>query len=228
MMISTPNNKETYRDPVLEVFEEELKKKALTGGVVWSGYLSATSVYGDTKGAFVSEFSEALPSSKRGKGRLRAENEWFSTGLPMHVFRLPGIYGPDRGTLARLRKGNVRRIKKENQYFSRIHVDDIVGVLLASIDKPNPGRVYNVCDDLPLSNSPVVAFGAELLGIEEPPEKLFEEVKDSMSPMAQSFYTQTRRVENNRIKDELGYKLLYPTYKEGMRAQYLEEQNSCM
>lgn len=158
---------------------------------------------------------------------MRAEKEWLETGLPMHILRLPGIYGPGRGTLARLRAGSSRRIKKENQYFSRIHVDDIVGALLASIEQPNPGRIYNVCDDLPCDNSQVVAFAAKLLEISEPPEVRFEDVKDGMSPMAQSFYTQSRRVANKRLKEELGYKLLYPTYKEGMKAQVAEENKMC-
>jgi nucleoside-diphosphate-sugar epimerase len=134
----------------------------------------------------------------------------------VHVFRLAGIYGPGRNQIETVLNGTARRIVKPNQVFSRIHVTDIAGVLEASIAHPNPGRVYNVADDEPAAPQDVVAFAAELLGRPAPPEVPFEEAE--LSPMGRSFYAESKRVDNRRIKRELGYTLAYPTYREGLRA----------
>jgi len=207
-------------DPALGRALVELAEE---GRIDWAGYLSTTSVYGDRQGAWVDEDDEPRPTLSRGKKRRDVEQAFLFSGLPAHIFRLPGIYGPGRGTLAKLRKGKATSVIKEGQFFSRIHVDDIVGVVKTSILCPNPGRIYNVVDDLPEMNHIVLEYACELLEMEKPQRKTFEEAKESMSPMARSFYSESKRVRNERIKTELGYKLLFPTYKEGLRAQLDEE-----
>lgn len=182
--------------------------------VEWMGYLSTTGVYGDTRGAWVDETSPVLPARARSGERVRAERDWLTSGLPVQVFRLAGIYGPGRGPFEKIRNGSARRILKEDQVFSRIHVDDIVQVLRASMAAPWPGRIYNVCDDLPSSAAEVLSFAAGLLGLPEPPAVEFAEAK--MGPLARSFYEECRRVRNTRIREELGVRLLYPDYRAGL------------
>ncbi|MBL8908232.1 MAG: SDR family oxidoreductase [Rhizobiales bacterium] len=181
----------------------------------WVGYLSTTGVYGDRGGDWVDEESPLAPSTERGRRRLEAERAWLDL-LDAQLFRLAGIYGPGRNQLVSMLDGTARRIVKPGQVFSRIHVDDIAGVLAASIAAPNPGRAYNVCDDEPAPPQDVVAFAAALLGMEPPPEIAFADA--DLSPMARSFYAESKRVSNRRIKRELGYRWLYPTYREGLRA----------
>ena len=191
----------------------------------WVGYLSTTGVYGDRGGDWVDETSLCTPTTKRGAWRLAAEREWLAywseIGLPVHVFRLAGIYGPGRGPFDKLRAGTARRIIKPGQVFSRIHVEDIATVLEASIDRPHPGAIYNVCDDEAAPPEDVIAHAAELLGMPVPPEEPFDEA--DMTPMAQSFYGESKRVSNARIKSELEVALAYPTYREGMAALLAEE-----
>jgi len=181
----------------------------------WVGYLSTTGVYGDRGGDWVDENSPLEPSTERGRRRLEAERDWLDL-LDAHLFRLAGIYGPGRNQLVSMLDGTAKRIVKPGQVFSRIHVDDIAGVFAASIAAPRPGRAYNVCDDEPAPPQDVVAFAAELLGMKPPPEIAFAEAE--LPPMARSFYAESKRVSNRRIKQELGYRLLYPTYREGLRA----------
>lgn len=183
----------------------------------WVGYLSTTAVYGHRDGGWVDETDTVAPTSERGEWRAKAEAQWRSIpGLPLHIFRLAGIYGPGRGPFAKLMAGRARRIVKPGQVFSRIHVDDIAQVLLASIAQPRTGAVYNVCDDDPAPPQDVLGFAAELLGLPMPAEVPFDEA--GMTPMARSFYGENKRVRNQRIQDELGVKLLYPSYREGLRA----------
>ena len=186
----------------------------------WIAYLSTTGVYGDRGGGWVDETSELLPTTERGKRRLAAEQAWLTLhrthDLPIHIFRLAGIYGPGRNQLLALRKGEARRIVKPEQVFSRIHVDDVAGVLQASIEKPHPGRCYNVCDDEPAPPEAVIAFGAEILGLPAPPEISYE--RAGLSGLSRSFYAESKRVSNRRIKAELGYRLLYPSFREGLKA----------
>ncbi len=186
----------------------------------WLGYLSTTGVYGDTGGAWVDEQSPVRPDQPRSKRRAEAEAGWLelwkSRGVPVHVFRLAGIYGPGRNQLEGLRRGTAHRIVKPGQVFCRIHVEDIAAVLEASMRKPNPGAIYNVADDEPAPPQDVVAYAAKLLGMEPPPEIPFEQAQ--LSPMAASFYADNRRVKNDRIKRELGVNLKYPTYREGLTA----------
>lgn len=204
-------------DPVLAVLAG-----AIGGlpGVEWIGYLSTTGVYGDRGGGWVSEDDAPRPGEERSERRLAAERAWLAFGrahgMPVHIFRLAGIYGPGRNVLDRLRDGTARRIVKPGQVFSRIHVDDVAGALRASIARPKAGRIYNVADDEPAAQDDVVAFAAELLGIAPPPEESFETA--ALSPLAWSFYAECRRVRNERIRSELGVTLRYPTYREGLRS----------
>jgi nucleoside-diphosphate-sugar epimerase len=186
----------------------------------WFGYLSTTGVYGDRGGDWVDEHSDLQPTGERGRRRVAAEVGWsrllHAGGLPLHVFRLAGIYGPGRSALDSLRAGTARRVIKPGQVFSRIHVADIVQVLRASMARPNPGAVYNVCDDDPAPPWEVIEYAAELLGVPPPPAVPFEQAR--LSDMARSFYDDNKRVRNDRIKRELGVQLKYPSYREGLRA----------
>lgn len=201
-------------DPVLAALGDRI---AAAEGLEWVGYLSTTAVYGHHDGAWVDEDTPVTPSSQRGDWRALAEAQWQAIpGLPLHIFRLAGIYGPGRGPFAKLMAGKARRIVKPGQVFSRIHVDDIAQVLAASIAQPRPGAIYNVCDDDPAPPQDVLGHAAELLGLPVPAEVPFDEA--GMTRMARSFYGENKRVRNRRIKEELGVELLYPTYREGLRA----------
>ena len=202
-------------DPSIAVLGDALRERA--PDLDWVGYLSTTGVYGDHDGDWVDETTPLEPSTERGQLRVMAEREWQSIpGLPLHIFRIAGIYGPGRGPFNKVRKGTARRLIKPGQVFSRIHVEDIAQVLQASIERPNPGAAYNVCDDDPAPPQDVIALAADLLGVERPPEVPLEEA--DMSPMARSFYAENKRVSNARIKDELGVDLKYPDYRAGLRA----------
>lgn len=202
-------------DPFLASLEAEVIRVA--PDLQWMGYLSTTAVYGDRHGAWVDETTEVVPTSERGNWRAAAEAQWQAIpDLPLHIFRLAGIYGPGRGPFAKLMAGKARRIVKPGQVFSRIHVEDIAQVLLASIEHPNPGAIYNLCDDDPAPPQDVLGYAAELLDLPIPAEVPFDEA--GMTPMARSFYGENKRVRNTRIKAELGVELLYPSYREGLRA----------
>jgi nucleoside-diphosphate-sugar epimerase len=200
-------------DPVLRACRKQIEDHA--PNIRWAAYLSTTGVYGDRGGEWVDESSPLTPSTPRGQRRLEAERAWASL-LPVHIFRLAGIYGPGRNALESVRDGTARRIVKPGQVFSRIHVEDIAGVLLASMAKPNPGAAYNVCDDEPCPPQDVIAYAASLLGVEPPPEIAFEDAK--LSAMAASFYAESKRVSNARIRKELVYRLRYPNYRVGLKA----------
>lgn len=202
-------------DPVLGAFGEQIAR--IAPRLTWVGYLSTTSVYGDHGGAWVDENTPISPVLARGHGRLGAETAWAEIPeLPLHIFRLAGIYGPGRGPFAKVRNGTARRIIKPGQVFSRIHVEDIAQVLAASIARPNAQAIYNVCDNEPAPPQDVIGYAAELLGLPIPPAVAYEDA--DLPPMARSFYSENRRVRNNRIKDELGVKLIYPGYREGLAA----------
>lgn len=195
-------------DPVIRHHAREL------AAIGWLGYLSTTGVYGDHGGEWVTEETPLTPNTERGRKRVAAETEW--SALRAHVFRLAGIYGPGRNQLLSVREGTAKRIIKPGQIFSRIHVEDIAQTLRASIARPNPGAAYNVSDDEPCPPQEVVAYAAHLLGLPAPQEIPFEQAQ--LSPMARSFYADSKRVSNAKIKRELGVKLLYPTYREGLSA----------
>lgn len=190
----------------------------------WVGYLSTTGVYGDHQGRWVDEATPLIPQSERGRWRVQAEDQWRATGLPVHVFRLAGIYGPGRGPFEKVRDGTARRIIKPGQVFSRIHVGDIAQVLMASMARPDPGAAYNVCDDDPAPPQDVIGHAAALLGLPDPPAVPFEDA--DLGPMATSFYSESKRVRNDRIKAELGVRLIYPTYHEGLAALLADEERA--
>ena len=202
-------------DPVLEHYREEIAKLS---SLEWVGYLSTVGVYGHQEGRWVDETTVPRPNSARTEARVQAEQAWLEfgreTGVPVQIFRLAGIYGPGRSVFDKLKAGTARRIKKDGQVFSRIHVEDIATVLEASIARPHAGAIYNVADDEPAAPDEVVAYAAKLIGIEPPPEIDF--VEADLTPMARSFYEGSRRIGNQRIKSELGVKLRYPTYREGL------------
>jgi nucleoside-diphosphate-sugar epimerase len=207
-------------DPVLAALHDEIAARA--GQFEWVGYLSTTGVYGDHGGDWVDETTPLTPSTKRGIARVQAESAWAAIpDLPLHIFRLAGIYGPSRGPFAKVRAGTARRIIKADQVFSRTHVADIARVLAASIRNPNPGAVYNVCDNDPAAPQDVIGYAADLLGLPLLPAEDFE--KAEMSPMARSFYAESKKVRNDRIKNELGVKLLYPDYRSGLKALLAHE-----
>jgi nucleoside-diphosphate-sugar epimerase len=204
-------------DPVLDLCTEAVGHLP---GLAWVGYLSTTSVYGDRAGGWVDEASALEPSGERGRRRVAAEAGWLELGRrhgpPVHVFRLAGIYGPGRSPFDKLRAGTAQRIAKPGQVFGRIHVEDIAATLIASMARPDPGGVYNVCDDDPAAPEAVVAYAAELLGVAPPP--LVPLVEADLSPIARSFYEDSKRVSNQRIKRELGVNLAYPDYRGGLRS----------
>ncbi len=186
----------------------------------WLGYLSATSVYGDAGGAWIDEATPPAPGSARGRERVAAERGWQALaaahGLPLMIFRLAGIYGPGRGPFAKLRAGTARRIVKPGQVFSRIHGEDIAGAVLAALDRPHPGAVWNLCDDDPAPPEEILAYAAGLIGLPVPPAEDFATA--AMTPMARSFYSEAKRVSNARIKRDLGLRLRHPDYRSGLAA----------
>lgn len=191
-----------------------------TGAATWIGYLSTIGVYGDRQGGWVDESDVPQPTQERSIRRLAAENAWLGigreTGRAIHVFRLAGIYGPDRNALESILAGEARRIVKLGQVFNRIHVEDIAATVLASIARPRPGGIYNLADDEPAPPEDVIVHAAGLLGLAPPPPIPFEDA--DLSPMARTFYGENKRVRNALIKAELGVRLLYPTYREGLDA----------
>jgi hypothetical protein len=220
LLISTPPDDDG--DPVFLMHANDVMK---IEGLEWVGYLSSTSVYGDREGGWVDESSEIRPSSKRGSRRARAEEQWLNLArtkdVPAHSFRLSGIYGPGRSALDSVRAGVARRINKPGHAFSRIHVDDIAQTLLASMMKIDPGAAYNLADDLAAPSHEVIKYACEMLGIEPPPLLPYDET--DMAPIARSFYADNKRIKNDKIKDELGVMLKYPTYKEGLQGCLAQE-----
>ncbi|MBF0166282.1 MAG: SDR family oxidoreductase [Alphaproteobacteria bacterium] len=212
-------------DPVLDALRNDIN---IMERFAWIGYLSTTGVYGDRQGGLVDETSPLLPSQARSQLRVRAEEEWLSLWhnykRPVHIFRLAGIYGPGRSAIEQIRAGRARRILKPGQLFSRIHVEDISGALLASLAKPTPGEVYNLCDDDPAAPDEVISYAADLLGAPPPPAIPFEQAE--LSEMARSFYADNKRVSNQKIKTVLGYRMRYPSYREGLRAILSAESGS--
>jgi len=203
--------------PVLDAHGDEI---AALRRLRWIGYLSSTNVYGDQAGGWVDEVTPPAPSGERGRRRVAAEAGWLAlgarSGIPVQVFRLAGIYGPGRSALDALRAGTARRIVKPGQVFSRIHVADLAAVLEASMARPRAGAIYNVCDDTPSPPDEVIAYAAALLGMAPPPIEDFATA--ALAPLAKSFYDDSKRVSNRRIKEELGVALRYPSYREGLAA----------
>ncbi|MGH1398152.1 MAG: SDR family oxidoreductase [Alphaproteobacteria bacterium] len=214
LVISTPPGDEG--DPAFLMHAQDILNIPT---LEWVGYLSTTGVYGDRDGDWVDENSEIRPNSQRGSRRVMAEEQWQSLvkghDLPVHYFRLAGIYGPGRSALDTIRAGVARRIEKPGHAFSRIHVEDIVQVLIASMERHNAGAAYNVCDDLAAPSHEVIAHACDMLGRPIPPLIPIEDA--DLSPMARSFYNDNKRVKNARIKDELGVALKYTNYIDGLQ-----------
>lgn len=215
LLVSIPPDLEG--DVVLRHYREDI---AALPDLAWVGYLSTVGVYGDHKGAWIDETTPARPTSERSLRRVQAEQAWLAfrsdTGRRVEIFRLSGIYGPGRSVIDNLKAGTARRIVKPGQVFNRIHVDDIARVLAAAIDKDAGHSIYNVSDDEPAPPEDVVAYAAELLGLPIPPALAFEAA--GLTGMAASFWAESKRVKNARVREDLGVELLYPTYREGLRA----------
>lgn len=186
-------------------------------------YLSTTGVYGDLGGGWAMEWSPVNPGSDRARARVLAEQQWMdATDGAARIVRLPGIYGPGRSPFGKLREGKAHRAVKPGQVFSRVHVDDIARGLEALVDRPDLHGIFHLCDDLPAPPQDVTAFAADLLQMTPPPEVPFEAA--GLSPMAKSFYAECKRVSNARAKAALGWRPLYPTYREGLRAVLAAEE----
>lgn len=215
VLISVPPDADG--DPVLRHHARDLEASA---AVQWIGYLSTVGVYGDRGGAWVDETAPANPISQRSRWRLAAEDAWRAlgarSGKRAQIFRLPGIYGPGRSAIERLREGSAQRIVKPGQVFNRIHVEDIAGALAAALAGRGAHQIYNVADDEPAPPQDVIAYAAHLLRMPPPPAIAFEDAK--LSPMAQSFYAENKRVSNTRLREELGVDLKFPSYREGLQA----------
>ena len=207
-------------DPVLKSLKNKLQSLSLE----WVGYLSTTGVYGNTKGSWVSEINQPNPLQKRSQKRLNCEKEWIASGLPVQIFRLPGIYGPGRSTFEAIKNKKIRVISKKNQVFSRIHVADITNAIihiLRNRDSLKFHQIINIADDEPCSQIEVIQYCYDLLGLKMPKPILFEEAKKELSPMAQSFWLENRRVSNKLLCKTLGYKLIYKNYKTGLKNCFL-------
>jgi nucleoside-diphosphate-sugar epimerase len=199
-------------DPVLDQLGQAIRDAAPG----WVGYLSTTGVYGDHGGAWVDEDTPPNPNLDRSRRRLDAETAWRDLGA--HIFRLAGIYGPGRSAVDTVRAGQARRVVKPGQVFSRIHIDDIAGAVLASLAHPRPGTIYNLCDDDAAPPQDVIAHACLLLGVAPPPEIPWEEATPTLSPMALSFYADNKRVHNGKMKRDLGIQLKYPSFREGLKS----------
>ena len=211
------------KDPVLG----NLKNKLKTLPLEWVGYLSTTGVYGDTAGEWVSELNEPNPFQKRSQKRLNCEKEWLESGLPLQIFRLPGIYGPGRSTFEAIKSKKIRVISKKNQVFSRIHVADITNAIVYLLQNKHSlqfHQIINIADDEPCSQIEVIQYCYDLLGLKMPEPIFFDDAKSELSPMAKSFWMENRRVSNNLLCKTLGYKLLYRNYKEGLKNCFLSIQ----
>jgi len=199
-------------DPALNSYASAFKVKKFQ----WVGYFSTTGVYGDLKGDMATEATPTNPSNLRSLRRVQAEHNWQLLAPSAHVFRLPGIYGPGRSILDRLKGGQSSYTKKVGHRFSRIHVDDIVGAVIASIKQPRHGSTYNIVDDMAAETDDLIKFSCSLLGCSLPEAVPFAQA--NLSPMARSFYSDNRTVSNSLMKSDLNYTLKYPTYREGLKA----------
>lgn len=211
ILVSIPPKDEG--DVVVKQFSKQIK---MLPNLKWVGYLSATGVYGDTRGAWVDENSALNPGNVVSKKRLIAEHQWQDLSVPLNIFRLSGIYGQGRSAIEQVLSGTAKIIDKPEQYFSRIHVEDIIQVLIKTIEKEITNETYNLADDLPSNPREVIEYACELLKIAPPKPIKLEEAE--LSEMGKIFYSENKRVKNDKIKNQLSIKLKYPTYKEGLKA----------
>ena len=211
ILISIPPEHE--RDLVLKYFSKEI----LDQNIKWITYLSATSVYGNHEGKWVDENSKTLPKSRNGVERLAVEKAWLKmyekNNIPLQIFRLSGIYSNVYNVLERIRSGNASLIRKENQFFSRIHVEDIANLLFLSLNKLKKGEIFNISDDKPASSEEVMKYGAKILNLPEPKEIKLEDIQ---SEMLKAFYKDSKKVSNKKVKEFFNYDFKFPTYVEGL------------
>ena len=211
VLVSIPPEKK--EDIVIKNFSKFMKNSKIN----WITYLSATSVYGDHKGEWVNEDSKTNPTSINGIARLKAENDWVFLGknnkLPIQIFRLSGIYSNEKNILSRLKLKDVKLINKKDQYFSRIHVDDIGNILFKSMSKFKSGEIYNISDDRPSSSEEITLYGAKILNINNI-EKI--EVDNINNEMLKNFYNESKKVSNVKVKKFFDYELKFPSYVEGL------------
>ncbi len=212
-------------DPALECFGAAMAQAPNLKTIV---YLSTIGVYGDHQGAWIDETTPCAPSNDRSRWRLRVEEQWLALGAPagrhVHVLRLAGIYGPGQNALVNLRRGTARRIVKPGQVFNRIHVEDIARAIDACLVDRGNGRIWNISDNEPAPGEDVVTYAAKRLGMQPPPLIDFETA--TLSPMARSFYGETKRVSNRAMREELGVKLAFPSYREGIDALFEDGDGS--
>ena len=212
LIVSVPPNEsgdiflKQYKDSLLNMFN-----------LKWIGYLSATNVYGDHNGEYVSEFSSLKGTTSKGINRIKAEGEWTEhskeNNLPLHIFRIAGIYGPERNIFERIKLNKFNHIIKNDQYFSRIYISDLVNILFASMNKPNPINIYNIADDMPSSMCDVVEFICQKTSCTIPEKISFEDLDKKQQQ--DSFYLENKRINNRLLKEDLGIILKYPSYREG-------------
>ncbi len=214
IVLSTVPTNDDIVDPVLHKYFNQISQKELS----WIGYISSTSVYGNHDGAWVNEQTKCKPTNLKAKTRLLAEKEWLTLysnyNLPVHIFRLSGIYGPERNCLEEIIKGKNFTVVKDDHNFSRIHVADICKTVMASIHSPNHGQIYNVSDDEPAPLHVVQQFGADILKKGMLQQIPFE--KAELSQMAKDFFTDHKKINNDKIKNELNIELEYPNYRVGL------------
>ena len=204
------------QDPALHCLRSQLESMPLQ----WVGYLSTTGVYGDTQGNWVRETDPARPGQARSRRRLDCEAAWRDSGLPIQILRLPGIYGPGRSVLNTVQEGRARRIDKTGQVFCRVHVEDIAGACLHLMHRSQEGlhpAIVNVVDDEPAASTELLDHACALLGRNAPETETFEQASLQMSAMARSFWSENRRVSNHLLRDGLGYDLLHPDYRVGLK-----------
>tara|TARA_Y100000992_G_scaffold300250_1_gene268518 strand:+ start:590 stop:1465 length:876 start_codon:yes stop_codon:yes gene_type:complete len=200
-------------DIVIKNFSNVLKNSKIK----WITYLSATSVYGDHKGNWVNELSQTKPTSFNGSERLKVEQEWLKLAnkkkLPFQIFRLSGIYSDKYNAIQRLKSGTANIIKKNNHYFSRIHVDDIANILFKSLSIFKSNEIYNVSDDKPASSEEVMMYAVKILNIKAPKIILEDQIENEM---LKNFYQDSKKVSNKKMKKFFNYKLKFPSYIEGL------------
>ena len=203
-------------DPFYLNFRKFIKNSK---NILWFGYLSATNVYGDHNGKYVDETSKTIPSTQKGKNRLLAENQWLSfceeMNIPIHIFRLAGIYGQDRNIIKKVTDQKLINFEKKSQYFSRIYIDDLINILRLSMLKPNPFSIYNIADDFPSNITDVIEYVCQQINIPVPSKVNY--LNDNTINKNESFFSENKRVNNKLIKNEFKIELKYPSYRDGYK-----------
>lgn len=214
ILVSVPPN--DLGDIFIQNYREIITKNK---NIEWIGYLSATNVYGDHNGELVSESSQTKPKTKKGINRLVAEKQWLELiskfNLPIKIFRLAGIYGPNRNIKERLIKGLVKNIFKEGQFFSRIHVEDIANILNLSMNNITKNKIYNLADDFSCNLNVIIEYLCEKNSLIKPAQIDFDDM--SLDYKKESFFLENKRVDNSLVKKDLLKNFKYPSFKEGYK-----------